>query len=342
MEEFSGMKAFEERLRALGEDNASGARELAEKAAVLFFDLLRSRKKVSQERLVHEVAAISNRLLDLQPSIGPLFNLTNGLLRLLETRGRDFHPVEAGKEWLSLFRRRLSRNVEELRRRAADLLPDKGVVLTYSYSSTVAETLVTARKLGKHVRVLCSEGRPNLEGRRLARELSEAGLHVRFGVDAALFGWIEAADLLLFGGDALSRRGLLNKVGTAGLVACAHELGRSGAEAARPRIYALADTEKLIPTGLAGRLRISSRDRAEVLETAQNSVEVLNRYFDLTPLDQLDGIITESGLESSKDLLERADEAPVSARLLPSAPKAARRKLTSREIVEGLRAPLSP
>lgn len=331
------MKSFEDKLRELGLDNISGARELADRAARHFFDLLRGQKKMPRERLVQEIAGLSNRLLDLQPSIGPLYNLCNGLLLLLEEKSPDEHAIEAGKEWLALFRRRLSRNVEELRRRAIDLLPDRGAVLTYSYSSTVVETLVAAKKLGKSIRVFCGEGRPNLEGRRLARELAEAGVSVRFGVDAAVFGWIAEADLVLIGGDAISRRGLVNKIGSAALAGCV----RASSNPERAKIYALADSEKIVPTALASRVRILSRDPAEVWDLARGPIEVTNRYFEMTPLAGLDGIVTESGLQDEaavEALLRHADDAAVSPRLLP-AKKAGFHRQALGDLAKGLKSP---
>lgn len=327
------MKSFEEKLRELGLDNISGARELADRAARHFFDLLRQQKKMPQEKLVQEIAGLSNRLLDLQPSIGPLYNLCNGLLLLLEAEKPDFHLHEAGKEWLALFRRRLARNVEELRRRAIDLLPDRGVVLTHSYSSTVVETLLASRKLGKSIRVLCTEGRPNLEGRRLARELAEAGIPVRLGVDAAMFSWVEEADLVLIGGDAVSRRGLVNKIGTTALARTV--LGHSRPD--RAKIYALVDSEKAVPTALADRIRILSKDAAEIWDLPRGSIEVVNRYFEMTPLSWLDGIVTESGIQDAEALLRQADETPVSPRLAP-AKKAGLRRESLGEIAKGLKA----
>lgn len=317
------MKQIEARLREIGEDNSSGARELADQAAELLFDLLRQQKKVSQEKLIQEVHLTANRLMHVQPSIGPIYNLCNGLLLLLETKNPDFHLIEAGKEWISLFRRRLTKNVEQLRRRALDLLPEKGVVVTYSFSSTVLQTMITAKKMGKSLRVYCSESRPNLEGRRLARELGEAGIFVRFGVDAALFAWMEEADLLLLGSDAVCTRGLLNKVGSAALVLSAKNARKNHPKKGPVKIYALADTEKLIPTPLADRLRISSRDPLEVLESPHPNVEISNRYFEITPLDHFDGIVTEAGVELPEKLIERADHAPVSTRFVPQSKKTA-------------------
>lgn len=328
------MKSFEEKLRELGLDNISGARELADRAAQYFFDLLRRHKKTPREKLVQEISGLSNRLLDLQPSIGPIYNLCNGLLLLLETEKPDFSIPEAGKEWLALFRRRLSRNVEELRLRALDLLPDRGVVLTHSYSSTVVETLLASRKLGKSIRVFCTEGRPNLEGRRLARELAEAGIPVRLGVDAAMYSWIDEVDLVLVGCDAISKRGLVNKIGTTALARTV--LGQSRID--RAKIYALADSEKIVPTALAERVHIPAKDPAEIWDLPRGSIEVVNRYFEMTPLAWLDGIVTESGVQDSETLLQHADRTAVSPRLAPPKKSGLRREALG-EIAKGLAAP---
>ncbi len=318
---------IQQQLQTLGEDNVSGAREIADLAAQLLFDLLRSEKKISREKLLSEVGSISNSLLDMQPSIGPLYNLTNGLLLLLEKKDPNFHPLEAGKEWLALFRRRLFRNGEKLREFALDLIPDRGAVATYSFSSTVVETLIAAKKKKKNFEVWCSESRPNLEGRRLANQLADAGISVRFGVDAALLGWVRDAQIFLIGGDAISTQGLLNKLGTESLALSAKDAGVA--------VYSLADTEKIIPSALGKRLHIPSRDAVEVWGTTKAAVEVENRYFSWTPLDRIDGVVTETGLCRAEALLKISDEAPVSKILAAS--KGKKRKISGSQRGQGER-----
>jgi len=94
-------------------------------------------------------------------------------------------------------------------------------------------------------------------------------------------------DVLLVGADSLSTEGLVNKIGTypLALAARAHQVP----------FYALCGTEKLLPLGYTLPEQ-STKEPKEVWPDHPRRVEVINRYFDLTPWEYLTGIVTEEGV----------------------------------------------
>jgi translation initiation factor 2B subunit (eIF-2B alpha/beta/delta family) len=120
-------------------------------------------------------------------------------------------------------------------RRAAQharrLLPEGGTIITLSYSATV---LAALRHIGG--RVVAAESLPGGEGARTAASLRAARTTATLVPDATLGQWAAAADAVVFGADAVTRRGVINKVGS--------RLLGLAAKADRTPCYVVADTSK--------------------------------------------------------------------------------------------------
>ncbi|MGC9308932.1 MAG: hypothetical protein ACP5FL_09190, partial [Thermoplasmatota archaeon] len=77
------------------------------------------------------------------------------------------------------------------------LLELGATVLTYSRSSTVMRIL--REGADRIAGIICGEGRPNYEGRQLARELAGTGIAVRYATDAGGLSLVSEADVALIG-----------------------------------------------------------------------------------------------------------------------------------------------
>jgi translation initiation factor 2B subunit (eIF-2B alpha/beta/delta family) len=116
-------------------------------------------------------------------------------------------------------------------RAARRLLPRRGTIVTLSYSATVLESL-----RGIRGRVVVAESLPGGEGARTAARLRAARTAATVVPDATLSQWAATADAVVLGADAVTRRGVINKVGSR-LLALA-------ARAERTPCYVIADTSK--------------------------------------------------------------------------------------------------
>jgi Translation initiation factor 2B subunit, eIF-2B alpha/beta/delta family len=183
-------------------------------------------------------------------------------------------------------------------------------VLAYSYSSTVLSAILAAKGSGLEPAVICTESRPTLEGKRLTKELRKVDIPVTYIVDMFAFSFMRQGriDLILVGGDSISTEGLVNKIGTLGLALFAKEF--------RIPFYALLGTEKFLPSQLMPHFRIESRDPEEVLIKDDDGINVVNQYFDITPVSFLDGVITEAGILKETDIKGRAEGEKVSSQLI--------------------------
>ena len=146
---------------------------------------------------------------------------------------------------------------------ARELIEPGMTVMTHSSSGAVEAALARWAQ-----RVIATESAPAFEGRAMAERLRARGVKVMVvGDDADVSG-----DLLVVGADAISPRGVVNKIGTRRLVG-------SG----RVPAWCLASWHKVTP---------------EPLEVAA--------LFDETPLDWFSGYLSERGpLRSPERIFHR-------------------------------------
>ena len=188
----------------------------------------------------------------------------------------------------------------------ADLLPQKGTVLTHCNAGALAAcgygsalgVIRAAVERGHEIDVLADETRPYLQGARLtAWELMKDNIPTTVLCDnmsAHLMskGRIQA---VIVGADRIAANGdTANKIGTYGVAILAREHGIPFYVAAP---WATVD----IATAHGGLIPIEQRDHREVTHSngrqmTPNGVGIENPAFDVTPAKYITGIITERGV----------------------------------------------
>ena len=280
-------------MRALAQDHLSGSAELALRACGILEACGREDKlpPSSAETIARAVARA-------QPSMAAVLNVANRWLCAVE-KGEP--PAAAA--------RRLAQELRNAQRataaHAASLIANHATVLTYSFSSTVLVALRQARKQGRRFRVLCSEARPQLEGRTLARRLAESGIPVELFTDAALFSAIREADLVLVGCDTIGSLGFVNKIGSLGLLGLARRWGVA--------FHLVGDTFKLLPPGLEPWFKIRSEKAAEVWKVAQRKIRVHNVYFEKVPWAGCACVVLETGVWTPREIRRLLHETEIAA-----------------------------
>lgn len=169
-------------------------------------------------------------------------------------------------------------------------------VLTLSRSGTVLATLCQANP----ATVLVAESRPDREGIDVAEDLScQIQGEVVVFVDAAI-AYVLATrqvDAVLVGADAVLADGrIVNKVGTCMAAVTAKREGVP--------IFVVATREKVSPDVEPS---VESGDPSTVYD-GDAPLTVLNPTFDVTPADLPEGVITETGLQTPRDIAKVAEE----------------------------------
>jgi len=282
----------EQILQGIREDNSSGAAQLAHKAAQLLLAYL---KGEGGGHLPQEILSVGRALVDAQPSMAPMTNLVNHLFEAIESLKDPQTIREKGTVAVQNFLEDLITGAERIKAHALPLLKWKEVVMTHSYSSTCLGVLGQA----EGIEVICPESRPLLEGLNTARELGAKGVRTRIVVDSAAPSLMGECDVVMVGGDSITPEGVVNKIGTYALALAAREQ--------RVPFYVLASTEKFLPAPFAQALRIEERDPKEVFQGVIPNSVVENRYFDITPLELITGVVTQEGVIPGAEVQKRLE-----------------------------------
>lgn len=176
-------------------------------------------------------------------------------------------------------------------------------IMTHCHSRLVTGLLIRAKKAGrKNFEVFISETRPKLQGRTTAAELAKAGIPVTFYVDSAMNSFINKADMVLVGCDAITADGdFLNKIGTSQLALCADE--------AETEFLVATELLKFDPKTARGfHEKIEERDFREVWANPPKRVKIRNPAFDVTPAKHIHSAITEEGIIQPQNVLPAVKE----------------------------------
>jgi len=196
----------------------------------------------------------------------------------------------------------------------AELLNDGDVVLTHCNAGSLATVqygtalapVRAAIEQKKKISVIADETRPRLQGARLtAYELQYDKIPVKVISDTSsgLLMRLGKVNKVIVGTDRVTSDAVFNKIGTY-LVALA-------AKDNNIPFYVAAPSSTLSLHETAKDVTIEQRDSSEVsnvlgkVQIVPDGVECLNYAFDITPFRLVTGVITEDGVFTPEELLEK-------------------------------------
>ncbi len=196
------------------------------------------------------------------------------------------------------FLNNLERSREEIATIGANRIRNGSVIFTHCHSSTVTYMLQKAKRQGKIFEVICTETRPVFQGRKTAKEMLGLGLKTTMIVDSAARHFMNQADIVLVGSDAITSEGnVINKIGTGLIALAAHE--------ARTPFYVVSELLKFDPATIHGDYeKIEERDSSEIWKDPPKKLIIRNPAFDVTRRDYIHGIICEEGIISPHSTME--------------------------------------
>lgn len=290
-------------LKTLVHDNASGAREIAQRSLGLLQRATTASRATEPAALLDDLCDLAVKVVRAKPEMAPVFHTLNSFFQQAETQ--EATTTELGEfrmGLLTLLQANLDAaplSLERVATHARPLIASGSVLLTHSRSSTVLEALRGAKRKGALFDLVVPESRPNLEGRTLARELAEDQIPVRLVIDALAATAAQGADRILLGADAVTHDALINKVGSTLVALAAREAGIPVTVLCES---SKAWTRKNNPQ--LGLLTGHHRDPKEVWDAAPYGVEVVNLYFERTPLSLVGQIVDEHGVHTPQQWWE--------------------------------------
>jgi ribose 1,5-bisphosphate isomerase len=266
-------KRFNQIIKDIKSIKIQGARNVA-KAALKAYHLIPTKKS-------------KKRLLSSRPTEPMMENV-------LEMIGKNPY-----KEILSHF----DSAQDEINKNVLRLIRNNDVIFTHCHSTNVINSLIYARKQGKRIfEVYNTETRPLFQGRKTARELEKAGIITTMFIDSALGIALskeqgtKKVDKVFLGADAITKQGILNKVGS--------ELVAQVAKNNKIPIYIIADSWKFtndkVPT--------EQRELNEVWDRAPKKIKIKNPTFEFVPKKYIRAIVSELGVLSFQGFLKKVQK----------------------------------
>ena len=181
----------------------------------------------------------------------------------------------------------------------ANKLIKKGdIIFTHCHSTNVTNALIYAKKKGKKFEIYNTETRPLFQGRKTARELKNANIKVTMFIDSAMDIALsekqktKKVNKIFIGADALTRNGIVNKVGS-GAIAKLAMINKIP-------LYIIADSWKYSKN----KVPMETRKLNEIWDKAPKNIKIRNPSFEFVPKKYIKKIITEHGALSYNDFLE--------------------------------------
>ncbi|HEX9339606.1 MAG TPA: hypothetical protein VF992_00305 [Thermoplasmata archaeon] len=271
--------SVEEAIRGIAEDRTSGASKLARLALeVMGLAIMEAKGRPDPK----DLAEAARRISDAQPAMSIVHNVAHLVAQLVGEGQEPKAVFETTREELDAAREKIARTFLKV-------APDRGAVVTVSYSENVLEALRTAHGRGRVDRVFVMESRPLFEGRTLAKDLGAAGIPVTLVADTVGPSLMDDAACALVGADAVLRdAAVVNKVGTYGLALAAMDRKKP--------FYVACESLKFDARYDAASWPVPGpRPPEEVWDARGDRIEVLNRYFEITPGRLVTTTVTERG-----------------------------------------------
>lgn len=202
------------------------------------------------------------------------------------------NPKSAAKKFLAY----LKLSDKKISKRGASLIRNNMNIYTHCHSSTVINILKYAKKKNKRFIIYTTEVEPLLQGRQTAEDLASADIKVIVFPDMAAEQALKKCDLFLFGADAFTKKGVVNKIGTSSLCKLAKDFDIP--------VYSCGVSLKFTDK----KIKLEKRPSKEVWQENNKKIEVINPAFDFVDKSLLTGVICEFGILPHKKFIKRASE----------------------------------
>jgi len=293
------IQKIQDLLKELREDNTSGANEFIDKV----LNIIKFRLKIIPDQykdILKDIINLSKQIIDTRPSMAPLINTIGYFIHDLETLTKN--NTETRLNQFIIDRKQRQESLELIFHKfLKDIKKVPLKVMLISYSSTIIHLLLKNEDYKFEFYVL--ESRPLLEGHRTAEILS-AHFKTHLIIDAAIGKFIDEIDLVLIGVDSILKDGsIINKIGTFPMTSLAN--------ARKKEIYAVCDSFKYnLKNHYGDNILIEEKPIKEVYnkEITNKFLKVHNYYFDITPPEYVSGVISDLGVLSNQEFLEKVKE----------------------------------
>ncbi len=191
-------------------------------------------------------------------------NYISGLEKVVKKNNPEF-TLQFLNKWQNT-----SLSAKDIYQRAKPFLKNISVVLTLSFSRTVAEFLKCWKNDLQELKVFICESRPKYEGRLLASELLKSDIKVEMITDSSAGIFIKQCGAVLIGADSILKNGnIVNKTGSLSAALLCKENGKP--------FFVAAGKEKFSDSYL---FKQKEQIPTEVWKKKHKNLKIRNYYFE--------------------------------------------------------------
>lgn len=291
--------SIELQIEEIRNDEYSGANELATKAINTIQHQLDQIQNTNLN-LKNLIFILADKIINTRPSMAPLINSIGYIL----TKTYDYHKASLEKTIDKYFKYQNYKQ-SQLEEIFSNFIRDLGQselkIMSLSYSSSILQMMQKLEDFDFQFYIL--ESRPLLEGQKFAKKLAEK-YRTHLIVDAAAGFFIDEIDFVLVGADSILKNGsVINKIGTYPLAVLAKSKNKG--------VYVISDSFKYnLYSHYDLKVKIETKSIKEIYNGASMNKNLIchNYYFDITPSSYIKGIISELGVLTPEQFVEKVNE----------------------------------
>jgi ribose 1,5-bisphosphate isomerase len=291
---------IEAQIEGISNNTTDGASELARQAILVMKAATETSEADNTRDFLLEQKEVGKRLIAARRTMASIPNIITRYLREIIKEDRKDN-LEATKHQAVSLAEEMYRNsmnaVSKIIGSTAELIENRDVILTHSYSSTVVAAIKAISGLKKGIKVIVTKSGTGRYGERMARELAEAEIPVMYIDDTTVGLYIPGVNKVLVGADRITADGkLVNGVGTY-IIAAAAKMNNIP-------VYVLCETLKFDFAIRSSKVDLEERGNTGLIEEGvlPPDVKISNPTFDITPLDLVTAIVSENGVVTDDKL----------------------------------------
>lgn len=251
----------------------------------------------SKKELLQRYDKVSGEMLRLKPTMATIYNSKMIVYSLLNSLSEEISISEIQKQVSVLCENIINYSldsVEKLGEYGSNIIQNGDRIMMHSYSSALMSIFINAAQSGKNFSVICTESRPLRESRLAAQILQSHGIPVTYITDASIWEFMPDCDYIIMGADTISCDGsVANKMGTAMISKLA--------ENCKKKVYIASEIYKTdFRTQEGYQVVLERRTKDEIIQEGDfdslEGIDIINQFFDLTPANEIHGIICEFGI----------------------------------------------
>ncbi|MBB1486284.1 translation initiation factor eIF-2B [Oceanospirillum sediminis] len=281
----------ERRIRAVKEDVRKGGSELSRSALEDLLDYAEACDVADTNELKSELLDLAMQMQLARPSMLVLWNILQRWIERMS--GMPMGDLAEARQFAAAQARDLATSsvqaVKKITQQVSPQIVPGSIIMVHSYSTTVMQILESIE--GIECKVIMTESRPGIEGRRMARTLSELKIPTTYITEAQIGNFIYKADLVLMGADSVLVDGsVINKAGTYLMALAAREV--------RVPFWVVAESYKH-SSRTVSETELEEMEADELQLPSIDFVTPRNVYFDVTPAELVSAWVDENGYRTS-------------------------------------------